>query len=313
MVESNLNKQTYELSISFPEGKLAVKDAIRVWLQARGELEFVDGSVDGLDLDFEYDGTCSTFAYAEAGGDLSPLILYKYCHATLRELETGIHKDFGASVKTSLKSMDSQIWQEGWKESFKPIETDTFLVCPPWDSPEPKAGLIKIEIDPGMAFGTGQHETTQLCLAGLSQYISANKKSLPSKSVLDVGTGSGILAIAAVKGGFGLVVGSDIDPDAVISAKENADRNSVSFEIVQGTVVGHEGFNLVLANILGVVIRKIFLDLARVVLPGGDLMLSGILKEEVAEFGQIGSGFGFKPIATKIDAGWALLWLRKHP
>ena len=136
---------------------------------------------------------------------------------------------------------------EGWKDSFKPFATKKFYVYPPWEQNKEELGKIPLEVEPGMAFGTGQHATTQLCLAQIENLF----ESKTIETVLDVGTGTGILAIAAIKLGAKKLVGTDIDADAVIAAKENAVRNECSFEVFQDSVPADtNSYDFVIANIL---------------------------------------------------------------
>jgi ribosomal protein L11 methyltransferase len=125
-------------------------------------------------------------------------------------------------------------WLEGWKESFKPIETARFYIYPPWDDKNIPKGKIPLVVEPGMAFGTGQHATTQIVLHRL-EALAATGAPLKSWRLMDVGTGTGILALAAMKIGFKSVAGSDIDPDAVSSAENNAKLNHLTLPLWQGS------------------------------------------------------------------------------
>src|SRR6185369_4716521 len=112
-------------------------------------------------------------------------------------------------------------WGEGWKKDLRPLDVGRVRVRPSWIDAPPPPGAVEVVLDPGMAFGTGSHPTTALCLAGLSDLLAGRAGA----SVLDVGTGSGLLAIAARKLGAGRVAGNDEDPIAVEVARENAERN----------------------------------------------------------------------------------------
>ncbi len=179
-----------------------------------------------------------------------------------------------------------QNWMEAWKKNYRPIPIGAGLVIvPAWmESPDPQRAAIRI--DPGMAFGTGTHPTTQLCLELLEV---AARETLPAR-VIDVGCGSGILSIAALKLGAGQALGVDIDPQSVKNSRENADLNGVGEELLlaQGSVAevleGRFAFcsaPLVLANILAPIIIRLFTGgLAQLVEPGGAIILSGILAEQ---------------------------------
>jgi ribosomal protein L11 methyltransferase len=167
-----------------------------------------------------------------------------------------------------------------WKEFFRPAQvSERVMVCPPWDRREPVAGGIVVEIDPGMAFGTGTHETTRLCMRAIDRAMNP-----PLATVLDVGTGSGILAITAALMGATTVVGTDNDELVIPIAAENARINGVS-HCQFSTRDLHEldtTFDLVLANILPHVLLELRDQLIAHTRPGGWLVLSGILGTEAA-------------------------------
>ena len=158
-----------------------------------------------------------------------------------------------------------------------------FTVKPTWTKTPPKANKILIDINPGMAFGTGSHETTRLCLKALANILETDgKKAL--KSVLDVGTGTGILAIGAAKVGAKNIIGTDIDPVAVKVARKNVKLNKVSLSLTTrelGKVPGE--FNTVFANILAGELMRLADKLTKKVKKGGYLILSGILTTEAKE------------------------------
>ncbi len=193
------------------------------------------------------------------------------------------------------KQIADQNWMEAWKQHYKPILIgERLLILPAWlQNPEPNR--IPIKIDPGMAFGTGTHPTTQLCLE-LMELSTANH---PLSTVIDVGCGSGILSIAALKLGANKVLGVDIDIESVKNSRENADVNEIGNELIlgQGSVTevlnGQFEFKsapLVVANILAPVLIRLFdLGLADLIEPNGEIILSGILShqaESVIEAGQ---------------------------
>jgi ribosomal protein L11 methyltransferase len=178
-------------------------------------------------------------------------------------------------------------WMEAWKVHYKPIAVGKRLIIVPAWLTSPDANRIPIKIDPGMAFGTGTHPTTQLCLELLESFVSTGRK------VIDVGCGSGILSIAALKLGASFALGVDIDEASVKASRENADANGIpmdQFAIGRGSVpevlsgkFGIRNASLVLANILAPVIIRLFdLGLAKVASPGGALILSGILADQAA-------------------------------
>ncbi|MGE5251794.1 MAG: 50S ribosomal protein L11 methyltransferase [Bacteroidota bacterium] len=184
------------------------------------------------------------------------------------------------------RQIADQNWMEAWKQNYRPIAVGRRLAIVPAWLESPDSERIAIRIDPGMAFGTGTHPTTQLCL----DLLEAAADRRPLTTVIDVGCGSGILSIAALKLGAREALGVDIDREAVRNARENAEINGIGQELVlgQGSVgeVLEGNFPLrsaplVLANILApIIIRLLDAGLGEVVEPGGELILSGILVEQ---------------------------------
>ena len=202
-------------------------------------------------------------------------------------------------------------WGESWKKFFKPVKvTSRIVVKPPWRSIRLKRGQILTEITPGLAFGTGTHATTQLCIRTL-----AKRLRVKGVSVLDVGTGSGILAIIAAKLGASEVWGVDTDDLSVEIAGENVERNNVSHRVrIRLGTVGdvRRTFDVVVANIDLRVLKKMRWPLLHRVKPGGYLVLSGLLAEEEQALRKryLDTGqFQFKEI--KKQGEWACLTLRK--
>ena len=212
-----------------------------------------------------------------------------------------------------------QNWMEAWKEHYQPIPIGRrLIIVPAWlDSPDPSR--IAIKIDPGMAFGTGTHPTTQLCLELIENLLDA-KSSLVTchLSLIDIGCGSGILSIAALKLGANFALGVDIDEAAVRAARENAAVNGIAVEqltlgvgSVAEVLAGRfpvRSAPLVLANILAPVIVRLFDDgLADLVAPGGVLILSGILEEQAEEVVSAASVYGMELAEKKQVEDWVAL------
>jgi ribosomal protein L11 methyltransferase len=203
-----------------------------------------------------------------------------------------------------------QDWLAEWKKGYEPITIgERLLITPSWKREEAKAdGRVIIQIDPGMAFGTGTHETTRGCLELLEKYWQGG-------ALLDVGTGTGILAIAAIKLAPGSrVVGIDIDPEAVAVAEENAEINTVADEIeleVNKLSAFHgQAFDVVLANLTADVITPLAVDFTKVIKPQGTLIVSGILREQGEEVSAALINHGFQVIESKPDHEWITFALR---
>ncbi len=188
--------------------------------------------------------------------------------------ETGIN-----SFEYTTETIAEQDWVRATQAQFDPIKiTDKLWIVPSWhDAPSPDA--VNIVLDPGLAFGTGSHPTTSLCLKWLA------KQNLTNQSVIDYGCGSGILAIAAKKLGAVPVVGVDIDPQAIIASHYNAQQNHVSVDFYDADSFNHQvidaqGFDIVVANILSSALMVLAPALAKYCKTGGQLALSGILQEQ---------------------------------
>ena len=160
----------------------------------------------------------------------------------MKEIQDGLDElsnfvDVGERTITTSETEDKD-WINNWKQYFKPFTVDDILIKPTWEEiPEADKDKLLIQIDPGTAFGTGQHETTQLCIRQLRKYMT------PGAKVLDVGTGSGILGITALKLGAGEVFGTDLDENAIVAVGENLESNDIStekFTVIQGNIIDDE-------------------------------------------------------------------------
>ncbi|HRJ59282.1 MAG TPA: 50S ribosomal protein L11 methyltransferase [Anaerolineales bacterium] len=218
------------------------------------------------------------------------------------------------------KQIADQNWMEAWKQHYKPILIgEGLLILPAWlDNPDPKR--IPIKIDPGMAFGTGTHPTTQLCLELMERsFVGATHES--PLQVIDVGCGSGILSIAALKLGASKVLGVDIDIESVKNSRENAAVNGVGEELLlgQGSVTevlaGQFPFKsapLVVANILAPVLIRLFdAGLADLIQPNGEIILSGILDHQAESVIEAGQAKGLKRGEVRQMKDWVAISLKK--
>ncbi len=203
-------------------------------------------------------------------------------------------------------------WANNWKQYFKPLPVgEKLLIVPSWEEeiPEGCEGRTHLEIDPGMAFGSGQHETTKLCLEMVEKCVN------PGSSVLDVGTGSGILAIGALLLGAKEAVGIDIDKLSVKIAGENARLNGVDdrFKAVCGDLAtGISGkFDVVCANIVADIILRLLPDVGPLMTNDGDLIVSGIIEERKQDVLDGLEEYGFVPVDILQDRGWCCMRAKK--
>jgi len=230
--------------------------------------------------------------------------------ATCRQLEAGVDRlgrENGIRTRFTYRQLDEEDWAESWKAFFWPEKIGKRVVVKPtWRDYTPGPGDIIIELDPGMAFGTGTHPTTRLCVGMLETFVKEGA------SVLDVGTGSGILMVAAHKLGASKVWGIDIDPVAVEVSTENLDLNGVPAEgrrVVAGDLAWDvEGrFDLVVANILSEVILSLLDQIPAVLEPGGVFVSSGIIDENAASVTEKMTAMGFDILEVHHMEGWTAI------
>ncbi|WP_144392299.1 50S ribosomal protein L11 methyltransferase [Pleionea sediminis] len=211
--------------------------------------------------------------------------------------------NFAESIKNPLfEQLEDKDWERAWMDNFHPIQFGHSLwIVPSWhEPPNPKA--TNILLDPGLAFGTGTHPTTALCLEWM------DGASFENCSVLDYGCGSGILAVAAAKLGAKSVTAIDIDPQAIKATTDNMARNHLpdsSIERGLPEIAKNQSFDIVIANILAGPLKELAPSIAEKVNPKGKLVLSGLLKEQADEISQCYSKwFNMKPAVDKED------WIR---
>ena len=206
----------------------------------------------------------------------------------------------------TFRSVEETNWEEIWKRSLQVLKIgERVVIRPSWLEHLPQEGEVVIELDPGMAFGTGLHPTTQLCLMMLEERIE------PRARVLDLGTGSGILAIAGAKLGAGSVLALDTDPDAVTVARRNLHQNQVldRVEVACGSLAQTEGmFDLILVNILAkVIVEMAGQGLTDRLAPGGILVTAGILEDQAEEVEQALEAAGLVIVERRQIEDWVAL------
>ena len=211
----------------------------------------------------------------------------------------------GVSAEIKVRTFPDEDWTLSYRLHFKTsVISPRLAIVPAWEEFEPSAGQKALRMDPGMAFGTGNHATTRACL----EYIA---EAEPKSSFLDVGCGSGILAVAAKLLGFGDVRGFDLDADAVRVANETAAANGVEVAFFRGDLSGIMPGNpdippadFVAANVLGPVLMRFAERIASFVKPGGAIVLSGILDELYPEVKAKYEGLGFSERSSKLIGEW---------
>ncbi len=226
----------------------------------------------------------------------------------LASLNNGSELDFG-TLETSKRAIDGDLWREQWKEHFKPIPIGKVVIVPEWIDYKEKEGEIKILLDSNMAFGTGEHETTSMCVGFLAKYVK------PEDTVLDVGCGSGILGITACKLGAKKVIMTDIDECAIIASKHNMALNGVTDCQVllknlldDNTVKG----DVIACNIMAEVLIAFAPHIGANLNPNGLIILSGILKERLDAVRKAYLDAGFTFVEEQIKGEWSALVVKKE-
>lgn len=222
--------------------------------------------------------------------------------------ELSSHPLFGDDFPHKIEQVEDKDWEREWMDNFHPMRFGERLwICPSWrDVPDPDA--VNVMLDPGLAFGTGTHPTTALCLAWLDGL------DLKGKTVIDFGCGSGILAIAALKLGAAQAIGIDIDPQAIQASRDNAQRNGVSERL--SLYLPHEqpdnlSADVVVANILAGPLRELAPLISVLPVQGGHLGLSGILASQAEDVCEAYQGmFNLDPVAEKEE--WCRITGIKH-
>lgn len=264
------------------------------------------------------DGVSYVSFYVEDDGtdDAELLRQVKIALEDLRKLV-----DVGTGIITSDQTEDLD-WINNWKEFFKSFSIDNILIKPTWEELKVEdQDKILIEIDPGVSFGTGKHETTQLCIKQLQKYIGSELKA---PKVLDVGCGSGILSIVALKLGAREVVGTDLDADCIISSKENMAVNHLPEELgtfykgnlIDDTAlqekVGTEEYEIVVANILADVIIPMAPVIPARLKQGGYFITSGIIDFKENEVKEAIEKAGLKVVEINHQGEWVNITAKKE-
>ncbi len=234
-----------------------------------------------------------------------------------REILTVIKKEAASlnaqniRVTVRISIVDQEEWAESWKEFFHVTRiTDRMVIRPTWREFNPEPDDLVIDIDPGMAFGTGTHPTTAMCLALLEKHL------IPSDLFLDVGTGSGILMIAAHKLGAHILTGIDNDEVAIRVASENLHKNKITQESFQMTVTTLDGlaqkeYDIIAANILAEVILEILPDIKKRLKKKGKAILSGIIRESLSNLLMGLKLNDLEVLETRTQGEWVALVVQK--
>jgi ribosomal protein L11 methyltransferase len=245
-------------------------------------------------------GTSGIEVQPHAGG-LALLSYFQDRPGLRRDLDQALAHLSEAHVEPAeIRDVD---WVARFRESFRPFQVRGFTIAPAWNVPRVVAGRLLI-VDPGRAFGTGTHETTRLCLRALEGLAAAR----PLPRVVDIGTGSGILAVAAALLGSSCVVAVDNDPEASLAARRHAELNGVSLRVVRGDggrALAPGSFDVVVANLTATLLQDRCRELASLGAPGATLVLSGLLVEDLPGLRQRYEPLGH--VAVETEGEWAAL------
>ena len=244
--------------------------------------------------------------------------------AILAAVEEGLEeiRSWGVDVGTGTieaSQTEDKDWINNWKQYFHQFYVDDILIKPSWEEvkPEDREKLL-IQIDPGTAFGTGMHETTQLCIRQIKKYVT------PDTVLLDVGTGSGILSIAALKLGAKFACGTDLDPCAITAVKENMDVNGVEedkYTVMLGNIiddkevqdaVGYEKYDMVVANILAEVLVPLTPVILAQMKPGALYITSGIIDDKEETVVKAVKDAGLEVLEVNHQGEWVSVTARKR-
>ncbi len=236
------------------------------------------------------------------------LAMFKDIEQRIEALRQDPQSSLYGTLEITVQDLPEEDWQSGWKQYYKPIHVNNLVVVPLWENYEAKEGETVMKIDPGMAFGTGAHETTRLCLKALT------KTDLTGKTLLDVGCGSGILSIGGVLLGAESAFGCDIDQLAVEVARRNAELNGLETRTAYAagdllSVVKGQ-YPIVVANIVADVILTLLKDLHEVLLPGGLFIASGIIDDRKEELVAAIQKAGLTIETIEEERGWVAITSR---
>lgn len=220
-------------------------------------------------------------------------------------------------VSFSVNRVEEQDWYAGWKETIGPYRAAGFLICPPWKKEEcaPAPGEKLILLDPGQAFGTGEHESTVNVFDMLGDWAN-EQGDVSGKRLLDLGTGTGILSIAAYLHGIGEITAADTEPKAVETAARNFALNGMvgKVRLLPGSIAeAGRGYDIILANIFQEVLLELMPDIAHALNPGGEAMLSGLLTGQEARVARAAAANGLGLVEKRNRGEWVSLWLSARP
>ena len=274
---------------------LAIEDPkdIMELSQEKTDWDYVDHNLIKIDLD-----KISIKAYFSESQDLDRIIGF---------IKEKINDNYG---ELTFNEIDDNDWAESWKKYYKPRRIgEKIIIKPSWESADIQPGDLVVELDPGMAFGTGTHETTIMCTEALETFVR------PGDRVYDIGCGSGILSIVSAKLGASKVIGVDLDPTCIEVSNENIVNNNVEdkVQVIQGNLLDviDEKADVIVSNIIAEIIVKMSKDLKEFLVKDGIFIASGIIIEKISMVKEALVENNFKIIEVKELGEWACLVAKK--
>lgn len=256
-----------------------------------------DAHVERLLAEVDDDGVTAVDADPGTGATR-----FFFADAESRDRAADTIRSIDSTADIAAVEVSDENWAERSQAAIKAVRVGAITVAPPWDIPSD--GSMVVVIQPSMGFGTAHHESTRLCLRLLQEL------DVSGKSVLDIGTGSGVLAIAARKRGAAMVVAADYDPDAIQSAQENLELNAVEeislmqLDLSAAEALGVRRFDLIFANLTGGMLQRFASTLASRMAPGGSLITSGVTADEEDAVVRVFASAGLTPSSRLQEREW---------
>lgn len=297
---------TFELEIRFAAaGGAGLKKRLLAALAELGVGEYAEGVIDGVDIKVEDGDGAEPFALDDA----TPVLVFDYDRAKLGRLTAELELRFGRGLTLKLNELLTESWTEAWGGGDRLIVTERFVVLVGGRELPPGNSKIPLEIASGAAFGDGRHATTEAALKALE----ALPASTPRGPMLDVGTGTGILAIAASHLGFGPLLGTDIDAEVLAEAEANAKLNGVALQLLNAPAPPVDGtrYALIAANILVPVLHHVLAELRDLLAPNGRIVLAGFVEKEAVPLVALAMNLGLVEESRCLCRGWVGLILRR--
>jgi ribosomal protein L11 methyltransferase len=294
--------EVIELTLT-PQG---CREALVARLHELGFTDYIEGSCDQLDAD---EGEEQDWVDAFEQGTLElPLVLYNYDESVMMQLVQDLKAHFGSRVAIQWRRIADAIWQTAWEPGFEALITERFFIADQQARQDP-GSRQRIRLESGLVFGSGQHATTQ-AMVRLMEKVCARPAAM--SRFLDVGTGTGVLALVAHHLGFESLMGTDIEPEALAVARRNQSLNGVPFPLLEGSLPPPEEiFDTIACNILPPTLTHLLPALQERLHAGGLLLLAGFHEANVGPIVAAAAALGMKEKQRVVERGWIALALEK--